>query len=85
MNGKLIFFCSLVTAILGGMIGFGAAEISQNQYQSSLYQNLPLKFAMVGAGLGVMVGAGQEAIRELKEQQDQESAERNYSNRHHQA
>lgn len=71
MNHKLIVFCSIITALIGAMIGVGAAEISQNDFESDIYQNLHTKFALVGAAAGLLIGAGQEAVRELKEQQDQ--------------
>jgi hypothetical protein len=70
MNLKLVIFSSLVTALIGGILGLGLAEISQNQYQSNWYQDLHLKFALGGAGLGLAVGAGQESVRELKTQQE---------------
>ena len=70
MKGKLIVFCSLVTALAGAIIGLAVAEVSQNNYESSLYANLHIKLALVGAGVGALAGAGQEAIRELKEEQE---------------
>ncbi len=72
MRGKVIGFCSLMTALAGAMIGLAVAEISQNDFESSIYSNLHIKLALVGAGIGAVAGAGQEAIRELKVEQDQE-------------
>ncbi|NJL47952.1 MAG: hypothetical protein HC929_11295 [Leptolyngbyaceae cyanobacterium SM2_5_2] len=72
MNAKLIVFSSLVTGLLGAIVGLSMAEISANQYVSRYYQNLHLKFALVGAGFGAAAGAAQEAVRELKAPQPQD-------------
>lgn len=72
MKGKLIGFCSIITALVGAMIGLAIAEISPNDFESSLYRNLHIKLTLVGAGLGAVAGAGQEAVRELKAEQDRE-------------
>jgi hypothetical protein len=50
MNGKLISFCGIVTALAGAVIGLAAAEVSQHDYESSLYENFHIKLALVGAG-----------------------------------
>jgi hypothetical protein len=81
MNTKLIVFSSLVTALVGAIVGLGIAEISENQYVSRHYQDLHLKFALVGAVLGASVGAGQESIRELKHRQSQDSSGPTFLNR----
>jgi uncharacterized membrane protein len=72
MKGKVIGFCSIITALAGAVIGLGVAEASQNDFESSIYSNLHVKLALVGASLGAIAGAGQEAIRELKAEQDRE-------------
>jgi hypothetical protein len=72
MNHKVIGFCSLVSGLLGIVIGLSVAEMSRNEFESSLYRNLHLKLAVVGACAGALVGAGQEAVRELKSQRDHE-------------
>ncbi|MGF1567893.1 MAG: hypothetical protein ACFCVD_07455 [Nodosilinea sp.] len=72
MNGKLIGFSGLVTALLGAMLGLGVAEICEYDYQSGFYRNLRAKFVIGGALIGVAVGAGQETVRELKKFQDQD-------------
>lgn len=68
MKGKLIVFCSVITATLGAVVGYGLAEMSQNQYESSLYRHMHLKLAIAGAVVGALAGAGQECVRELKEE-----------------
>ncbi|NJL44883.1 MAG: hypothetical protein HC922_02280 [Leptolyngbyaceae cyanobacterium SM2_3_12] len=83
MNSKVVIFSGLVTALVGVIIGLGAAEISQNEYVSRHYDNLPLKFALVGAGVGAIAGAGQEAVREIKAQQDKEQGGGSFLSHHH--
>lgn len=72
MKRKVIGFCGLMTALAGAVIGLAVAEISQNEFESSIYNNLHGKLALVGAGIGALVGAGQETVRELKAEQDQD-------------
>ena len=69
MNHKIIAFSSLVSALIGIVVGIGAAEISQNQFESQVYSNLHWKFALAGAGFGSLAGAAPEIVRELKNQQ----------------
>jgi Holliday junction resolvasome RuvABC endonuclease subunit len=72
MKRKVIGFCGIMTALAGAMIGLAVAEVSQNDFQSSIYNHLHVKLALVGAGLGAVAGAGQEAVREMKAEQDRE-------------
>ena len=72
MQRKAIGFCSVMTALAGAVIGLAIAEISPNEFESSIYSHLHVKLALVGVGLGAVSGAGLETIRELKVQQDQD-------------
>ncbi len=74
MNRKLIGFSGLFTALIGAAVGLAAAELAENQYASPIYQNMHRKYAIGGAVLGLLVGAGQESVRQLKEQRDREEA-----------
>ncbi len=74
MNRKLILFSALFTALIGIVLGLAAARMHPNRFASSLYQNLDRKYMVVGATAGLLVGAGQEAIRQLKHQRDAEEA-----------
>jgi hypothetical protein len=82
MNCKLILFSSLVTALIGAILGLGIAEMSENPHISRHYQDLHLKFALVGAVVGAAVGAGQESVRELKVSQTQASDSSSFLSRH---
>lgn len=74
MNRKLILFSALLTTLVGIVIGLAAARMHHGRFASSLYQNLGPKYAIVGAVTGLVVGAGQEAVRQLKQQRDAEAA-----------
>jgi hypothetical protein len=77
MNLRMILFSGVVTAFIGSMIGLAAARIGQHdfnqlRFESEAYQDLHGKYALIGAGLGLAVGIGQEYVRELKAQRKEE-------------
>ncbi|MGF1490805.1 MAG: hypothetical protein ACFBSE_27245 [Prochloraceae cyanobacterium] len=76
MNNKLIFLSAIITAIAGTILGIAAAEMSNNKYQSRLYRDIHVKFALVGGVAGFVIGAGQESVRQLKGQRDLEEENR---------
>lgn len=72
MNVKLIIFSSLVTAGIGAVLGVATSEIATPKYESQLYKDLKDKYALIGTGLGLAVGAGQETLRQVKKAKDKE-------------
>ncbi len=59
---RCIVCSSVITAVLGAILGVAIAEISQHDlYQENTHRN----YALIGAGAGLVVGAGQEAIRQI--------------------
>lgn len=78
MNYKRVIFCTLITSGIGAFFGFASAELTRDsvgnyRYQSPAYQRLYQQHLMImGAGLGALVGLGQECIRELKDKRDRE-------------
>jgi hypothetical protein len=76
MNIRLIIFSGIITAGIGAFLGFAAAEIEkgsfgQPKYQSQVYKDLRnTYYPIIGAGLGLTIGMGQECIRQLKDQRD---------------
>ncbi len=79
MNIRLIFFSGIMTALIGSVIGLGASQLGQRnfnhlKYEGKSYQNLYRNYALIGAGLGFAVGLGQACIRELKVQRDREES-----------
>lgn len=81
MNGRLIVFSAVLTAIVGSVVGVAAAEIAQPKFQSEMYRNLHPKYAVVGSIVGLVVGGSQEAIRQLKKQRDQEDSLQDHQRR----
>ncbi|WP_026732238.1 hypothetical protein [Fischerella sp. PCC 9605] len=72
MNIKRIIFSGVITALVGAGICLVLAKIFRTPYTSSRYQNLDRTYATVGAIGGLLVGASQEALRQLKKQRDEE-------------
>ncbi|MEH2118923.1 hypothetical protein [Nostoc sp.] len=72
MNVRLIAFSGFVTAFVGAGIGFIAADLFPCPYTSQMYKDLDQKYAIVGAVTGLVIGASQEMIRELKQERDAE-------------
>jgi hypothetical protein len=72
MNMRLIVFAAIVTAVIGAGLGVATARLTNNRFVSPSYQHLDVKFAIIGAGLGLVVGSSQESIRQLKKQRDLE-------------
>ncbi|NEP42756.1 MAG: hypothetical protein F6K35_27455 [Okeania sp. SIO2H7] len=80
MNLRLIVFAGIIMALIGSVIGLAAAEMSKKPYQccdpiqiSKGYNGprYPRSYATAGAILGFSVGCIQEAIRELKPQDEE--------------
>lgn len=72
MNYKLVTLSGLFAALAGMGLGIAAAEMSRNEFESAIYQNLHGKFAIAGSVGGGIVGASLESIRQLKEARDRE-------------
>lgn len=66
-----------MTALIGAVIGLAAAKIGQRdfnqlKYGGQYYQDLHNRYSLIGASLGFILGVGQECIRELKAQREDE-------------
>lgn len=77
MNARLIIFSGIMTALVGAVIGLAATKIGQrnfNQltYEGQYYQELQKKYVFIGAAVGFAIGIGQECVRELKVQRNNE-------------
>uniref|UniRef100_B8HPN5 Uncharacterized protein n=1 Tax=Cyanothece sp. (strain PCC 7425 / ATCC 29141) TaxID=395961 RepID=B8HPN5_CYAP4 len=77
MNIKLIIFSAVVTALVGAMLGVATSEIARTRFQSAIYREPQPKYAIVGGITGLVVGAAQESIRQLKKKQDEEDQQAN--------
>jgi outer membrane lipoprotein SlyB len=80
MNAKLIVFSGIVTAAVGAGLGIVIANLAPTPY-TDLYRHLDQKYAVIGAVAGLLVGASQESLRELKQQRDQEELNTRYPNK----
>jgi hypothetical protein len=77
MNYRLIAFSGIITAIIGGVLGVGFShlgqpDINQYRYQTPIYRTLYNNYFWLGSGVGLLVGMGQECVRQSqKERQKQ--------------
>ncbi len=83
LNIKQISFATVVTAVVGLLMGLALAEIGDQRYVSSPYRDLPVKLALAGAALGAAVGAGQETVRELNQHQAEDQAKASFFHQDH--
>jgi hypothetical protein len=60
MNPKCIVFCGLVTCAIGAMLGIGVAEVNREDPNP----NARVQYAAIGSVIGLLVGAGQETLRQ---------------------
>ena len=61
MNIRCIVFSSVITCMIGSILGVAVAEINQSDRYHSRAHTL---YAWLGSGFGLVVGAAQEAIRQ---------------------
>ncbi len=66
MNIYRIIFSGVVTCCIGVILGFGMAEINRDDTRSQA----PYQYATVGAIMGLAIGSGQEALRQLEHQSE---------------
>lgn len=88
MNVRLIGFGSIVSAIIGGCLGFSMADLAYTSNPSQItnpieekYQRLDYNWVYIGAVSGFVIGMGQEMVRELKKDADNEEKESEKSHR----
>jgi len=77
MNYRLIIFSGIITALIGGVVGLGVSHLgqpsfTQDRYQTAFYERLYNSYFWIGSGVGLLVGMGQECVRQSqKERQKQ--------------
>jgi hypothetical protein len=74
MNNNRIIFSGIVTAVVGVGLGLVMVQLFPTPYRGEMYQNLDHKYGLIGGVAGLLFGASQEAVRQLKRQCDQEEA-----------
>ena len=67
MNIRCIIFSSVITCIIGAILGIAVAEINQSD---RFHPQAHAHYAWAGAFLGLVIGAGQEAIRQQGHRDD---------------
>lgn len=66
MNINRIIFSGLVTSIVSAVIGIAVAEINQDSRDPNTHS----QYATIGGVIGLAVGAGQQVLRDLDQQED---------------
>ena len=74
MNTNRIVFSGVVTSALGVGLGLVMLSLAPCPYTSNLYRNLKEDYLIIGGVIGLLFGAGQETVRQLKRQCDEEDA-----------
>lgn len=74
MNTRRIVFSGVVTSAVGVGLGLVMLSLAPSPYSSDLYRNLKQDYLIVGGVIGLLFGAGQETVRQLKRQCDEEDA-----------
>jgi len=72
MNYKLLFFAGVVTAAVGFTLGVILVALLPTPYTGGLYREQKSGYKLAGAVGGVVIGISQEAVRQLKQKQDQD-------------
>lgn len=79
MNIRLITFGSLLSAIIGAVLGLSMADLSYTSNPSQIlnpveekYERMNYQWVYIGAIGGFVIGIGQELIREINQQQEKE-------------
>lgn len=75
MNLRLLVFSSLITALVSAVLGLGVSRIAQSRFVSQPYRELNRQYAAIGAGIGLVAGAGLEVLRQMKSRRDEEEAQ----------
>ncbi|MGI0486777.1 hypothetical protein ACN4EK_15155 [Pantanalinema rosaneae CENA516] len=70
MNYKRLIFAGGVTMAIGIALGVILTALLPTPYSSALYRKQKVVFITMGTVLGLLVGTSQEAIRQLKQKQD---------------
>ena len=74
MNSRRIVFSGAVTSAIGVGLGLVMLSLAPIPYSSDPYRNLKQDYLIIGGAIGLLFGAGQETVRQLKRQCDEEDA-----------
>ncbi len=74
MNKRRILFSGVITSAVGVGLGVVIFQLAPIPYSSSMYCNLKRDYLIMGGIAGLLLGASQETIRQLKRKCDQDEA-----------
>jgi hypothetical protein len=72
MNTKKILFSAIVTGIVGTGLGLITLALAPVPYSGKLYKDLQSTYTIIGGIAGLLIGASQETVRQLKKERDDE-------------
>jgi hypothetical protein len=65
MNLRCVFLSGIVTCLLGAVLGVAVAEMNRDDPNPQAH----LHYAIAGAMIGLVVGSGQEALRQISHEE----------------
>ena len=74
MNTRRILFSSAITGLICVGLGLVTLSLAPSPYSGQPYRNLQRTYTVIGGIAGLLIGASQETIRQLKQKQDEEEA-----------
>lgn len=79
MNYRLVVYSAMMTALIGGLFGWamsyiGQPDLNRQRYESQFYQTLYRRYPLIGAGLGLVAGAGFAVISQTRKQRDKDGS-----------
>jgi hypothetical protein len=72
MNTKKILFSGIVTGIVGTGLGLITLALAPVPYSGKPYRDLQDTYTIIGGIAGLLIGASQETVRQLKKERDDE-------------
>lgn len=71
MNYKMLIFAGAVTMAIGIGLGMVLSRLAPTPYQGGWYREQSPGYIIIGGATGFLIGVSQEAIRQLKQKQEE--------------